>query len=63
MEHFMSCKANENISHEYDWKDVLENDVGKQYEVAPIMHDRQNHREAIMKGGWPLQPGSRAPEH
>ena len=61
----MSCKAYENTPHDYDWKDVLKNDVGKQYAVAQIIFDRQNQRESIIheqKGGQPLQPGSRAPE-
>ena len=55
MEHFMSCKAYENISHKYDWENVVKIDVVKQYEVAQIIYDRQNQREAIMKGGQPLQ--------
>ena len=60
----MSCSSYENISCGNDWKEVLKNDIKKQYEVAQIVFERQNQREDIisaLQGGQPLLPGSRAP--
>ena len=71
MEHFMSCSSCKNISCGIDWKEVLLNDIKKQYEVAQFLRDktraeqcRAEHREDIftaLQGGQPLLPGSRSP--
>ena len=37
-----------NISCGIDWKEVLHNDIKKQYEVAQIVFERQNQREDII---------------
>ena len=65
MNHFMSCTSYEKRSFEYDWKDILKNDIEKQYKIAQIVFDRMNQRQDRIyedKGGHPLSPGCIAPE-
>ena len=64
MDHFVICRAYSNQSSNVVWKDILGDNVDRQYEIAQFLHERQMQREdtiLLQKGGQPLHPGSRAP--
>ena len=61
---FVICSAYSNQSSKVVWKDILGDNVDRQYEIAQFLYERQMQRdEAIImqKGGQPLNPGSGAP--
>ena len=63
-DHFIICSAYSNQSSNIVWKDILGNNVDRQFEIAQCLYERQIQREEAMllqKGGQPLHPGSGAP--
>ena len=63
-DHFIIYSAYLNQSSNIVWKDILGNNVDRQFEIAQCLCERQIQREEAMllqKGGQPLHPGSRAP--
>ena len=64
MDHFVNCKHYETQHEDIDWKQILENHVEKQYEIAEFIYNRQVERERaleLLKGGQPMVSGSGAP--
>ena len=64
MDHFVICSSYSNQSSNIVWKDMLGNNVDRQFEIAQFLYERQMQRDEAMilqKGGQPLNPGSGAP--
>ena len=45
MDHFVNCKHYETEHEGIDWKQILENHVEKQYEIAEFIYNQQVERE------------------
>ena len=64
MDHIVICSAYSYQSSNIVWKDMLENNVDRQFKIDKFCYERQMQREEAMilqKGGQPLNPGSGAP--
>ena len=64
MDHFVSCVQYETKCDGIVWKNIIESNVEKQYEIAQFIFDRQVERERmleILQGGQPRDTGSGAP--
>ena len=49
IEHFLCCRAYENCAQESKWKDILENNPDRQFEIAKIAQKRLKIRQRLLE--------------